>query len=267
MDILRTKRFSVFLLTILVILFQIWNNPGGQFVKAKDIDDYSGKNLQVVMWVGRSDFTVNEDVKSFDFPLFIKDGRTFAQVRSFIESIGGAVGWDSVERKVTVSFNSSTIELWINKPFAKVNGIEVKIDANNAKIIPEIVNNRTVIPLRFIAESLGFDVKWDSVTKTIMLNYNPNLISINVGGTYTITLDENPSTGFAWHYKINDQSVVIVEKDSFIPGSSNLPGAPGKHMWTFKGLKSGETEIVFMYYRDWQPNKIEKTVVYEIKVN
>jgi len=72
-------------------------------------------------------------------------------------------------RKVTINFKGTTIELWIDNPKAKVNGTEVYIDPNNHNVKPIIINDRTMLPLRFVAESLGCDVGWDNDTRTITI--------------------------------------------------------------------------------------------------
>ncbi|MGC8979597.1 copper amine oxidase N-terminal domain-containing protein [Caldisericum sp.] len=45
------------------------------------------------------------------------------------------------------------------------------MDPQNLKVVPEIINGRTMLPLRFVAESLGCDVQWDGVTRTITITY------------------------------------------------------------------------------------------------
>ncbi|MGC9001012.1 copper amine oxidase N-terminal domain-containing protein, partial [Caldisericum sp.] len=83
----------------------------------------------------------------------------------------GTVSWDGVARKVTITLSSNTIELWIGKNTATVNGITKPIDSTNSKVVPEIINGRTMLPLRFVAENLGADVQWDGTTKTITITY------------------------------------------------------------------------------------------------
>ncbi|MGB9808516.1 MAG: stalk domain-containing protein [Caldanaerobacter sp.] len=36
-----------------------------------------------------------------------------------------------------------------------------------------MINGRTMLPLRFVAENLGCDVQWDGTTKTITITYKP----------------------------------------------------------------------------------------------
>ena len=125
----------------------------------------------IVLQIGNSTFTVNGVQNTLDSPPIIKNSRTLLPIRAIIESLGGTVLWDATERKVTVSLGSITIELWIGKPTAKVYGIDTPIDATNPKVVPEIINSRTMLPLRFVTENLGCDVEWDGTTKTITITY------------------------------------------------------------------------------------------------
>jgi hypothetical protein len=125
----------------------------------------------IILQIGKSNFTVNGNLQTLDSPPVIKNSRTLLPIRAIIESLGGAVSWDATERKVTVSLGSTTIELWIGKSIAKVNGIDTPIDSTNPKVVPEIINSRTMLPLRFVTENLGCDVQWDGTTKIITITY------------------------------------------------------------------------------------------------
>ncbi len=100
-----------------------------------------------------------------------KWGRTVVPIRAIVEALGGTIEWDGKERKVTINFNGTTIELWIDNPKARVNGQPKWIDENNHDVKPIIVNDRTMLPLRFVAESLGCKVDWDPKTRTITITY------------------------------------------------------------------------------------------------
>ncbi len=100
-----------------------------------------------------------------------KWGRTIVPVRAIVEALGGLVNWNPVQRMVTIELNGTTIKLWIEKPQAEVNGVMKWIDPNNHDVKPIIVNGRTMLPLRFVAESLGCTVNWDSSLKTITIMY------------------------------------------------------------------------------------------------
>jgi hypothetical protein len=105
-------------------------------------------------------------------PVIIPEwSRTVVPIRAIVEALGGTIGWDGVARKVTINFNETTIYLWIDNPKAKVNGEAKWIDEGNHNVKPIIKNGRTMLPLRFVAESLGCSVEWDAATRTITITY------------------------------------------------------------------------------------------------
>ena len=125
----------------------------------------------IILQIGNTNFTVNGISNTLDSPPVIKNNRTLLPIRAVIESLGGVVAWDAAEKKVTITLGSNTIELWIGKNTARVNGVDTPIDATNAKVVPEIINSRTMLPLRFVTENLGCDVQWDGTTQTITIKY------------------------------------------------------------------------------------------------
>jgi hypothetical protein len=70
-----------------------------------------------------------------------------------------------------VTLGKKTIALWIGKSVATVNGVSTPIDSTNAKVVPEIISSRTMLPLRFISENLGCSIVWVDATKTITITY------------------------------------------------------------------------------------------------
>ena len=103
----------------------------------------------------------------------IENNRTLLPVRVLIESLGGTVQWNPKARSVTINLSGNTIVLIIGKNTALVNGIKTKIDPKNSKVTPVIINGRTYLPLRFIAENLGCMIDWNAATKTVSIYYMP----------------------------------------------------------------------------------------------
>jgi len=129
------------------------------------------KETVIILQIGNKEFTVNGISNTLDSPPVIKNSRTLLPIRAVIEALNGTVGWDATERKVTVSLGSTNIELWIGKSTAKVNDVDTPIDSTNSKVVPEIINSRTMLPLRFITENLGCKVDWEPSTQTITITY------------------------------------------------------------------------------------------------
>ncbi len=109
--------------------------------------------------------------KDVDVPAQVVNGRMLVPVRHISEPLGAQVGWDGKERKVTISLNGHTIEMWIDNPVGRVDGKEYRMPSN---IPPMIINNRTMVPLRFVAEALGAEVQWDFYYKKAIIKYLPD---------------------------------------------------------------------------------------------
>jgi len=129
------------------------------------------KKIVLKLQIGNKTMWVNDNEIEIDVPPQIVEGRTLLPIRWAAEPLGAEVGWDGDEKKVTVTLKDTTIELWIGKSIAKVNGVNTPIDPDNPKVVPMIINGRTMLPVRFVAENLGCQVDWDQDTKTVTITY------------------------------------------------------------------------------------------------
>lgn len=108
---------------------------------------------------------VNGRELSLDVPPFNINGRLLVPLRAIFEALGGRIdSWDPVTRTAVGSKGNNKIEIQIDNPNAKVNGKNVKLD------VPAlIIDNRTLVPMRFISENLGSKVSWDPDTRTVLV--------------------------------------------------------------------------------------------------
>jgi len=130
------------------------------------------KRVDTVLVLRINDPTMikNEETKiDLDSPPVIKNSRTLLPMRAVAEALGAQVNWNEAARKVTITSTGTSIEMWIGKNLAYTNGKQVLIDPQNKNVVPEIINGRTMVPVRFVAESLGATVSWDEKTKTITI--------------------------------------------------------------------------------------------------
>ena len=125
----------------------------------------------LVLRVGSPTMNVGSSSIVLDAVPVIVEGRTLLPIRAVVESLGGTVAWDAGTRTVTVSLDGTELRLVIGKASALVNGKSTPIDSTNPKVVAQILNSRTMLPLRFIAESLGADVQWDDSIQTITVTY------------------------------------------------------------------------------------------------
>ncbi len=121
----------------------------------------------IILQIGSKNMYVNGKLVVLDSAPIIRNDRTLLPIRFVAEALGAQVGWDDSTKKVTIQDSSTKIEMWINKPTAIVNGKAVYIDPANHNVVPVIVNARTMLPVRFVAESLGAQVEWDEALQKI----------------------------------------------------------------------------------------------------
>lgn len=97
----------------------------------------------------------------------IVDGRTLVPIRAIIEEFGGDVKWKQSTQSVILTINDDKIKLVINDKTAYLNNKKEVLD-----VAPTIINERTMLPLRFIAEGFNLGVGWDAATGTVYVIRN-----------------------------------------------------------------------------------------------
>jgi len=120
--------------------------------------------ITVIITIGQGTATTNGVASAVDAPPFITNGRTMVPLRFISESLGAQVDWNALSRTVTVQGGGNMIILTVGVSTATVNGQVRSLDAP-----PQIVGGRTFVPLRFINESLGATVNYNSTTRSITI--------------------------------------------------------------------------------------------------
>jgi len=125
---------------------------------------------KIVLKMKSPKMTVDGVVKEIDpgkgtAPVSI-NGRTMVPIRAIIETMGGNLAWTATEQRLDISLKSKSLKLWVNKTTADLDGKDLKMD-----VPPKIINGRTMVPLRFVSESLGSQVNWDPNTQQITILY------------------------------------------------------------------------------------------------
>ena len=150
------KRFIAFLLTLLNISY---TTPSS----ARYLPD-----VVVSMQIDNPTMTVNgTDVKidlGRDTAPVIINGRTLVPIRAIIEAFGGSVAWDEPTKTVTLTEEDDVIKLIIDSNTAYLNNSAYTLDT-----APTIINGRTMLPVRFVAEGFNLGVAWDSAQKKVSI--------------------------------------------------------------------------------------------------
>ncbi len=84
-------------------------------------------------------------------------------------------------------------------------------------------------------------------------SYSGKEVEISVGESLVVTLPSNASTGYNWTLAENSDAGVLQEVEhEYIATQTNLVGAAGKELWTFKALQDGTSTIRLEYIRPWE---------------
>lgn len=117
--------------------------------------------------------TANVKVNGFDlyceYKPYVDNGRTFVPIRELTELMGANVKWNQNTSSVSISMQDKDIKLKIDSSIVYVNGKKQKLDSASVPRLTEYTEQgkacKTMVPLRFLSESLGFAVNWDQSKK------------------------------------------------------------------------------------------------------
>ena len=109
----------------------------------------------VVMQIGSKTMFVNGKAYEKDVAPVIMNDRTLVPIRFVTESLGGKVAWNEKEKEVVLTIDGKEIKMTIGKVLEKYG------------VAPVILNDRTYVPVRFVADELGATTTWDAVSKMV----------------------------------------------------------------------------------------------------
>lgn len=113
---------------------------------------------------------LNGERVNFDVQPQIINNRVMVPMRAIFEKLGMEVTFDKKVNWITASNSNTFIGMTVGK-----NKILVNLDVITIDTPPVIRNNRTLVPLRAISESLDMDVSWDSLSRTVTIIKNKKI--------------------------------------------------------------------------------------------
>lgn len=129
------------------------------FVQKDAADDSNaaeaGKTIK--LQIGSRIVNVDNEAVIYDAVPVIRNDRTLVPIRIITEALGGKVDWNGATKEVTLSINDKEIKMTIGKTLEKYG------------VAPVIIDGRTFVPVRFVADELGAEVAWDEATKTVTI--------------------------------------------------------------------------------------------------
>ena len=129
------------------------------FVQKDAADDSNaaeaGKTIK--LQIGSRIVNVDNEAVIYDAAPVIRNDRTLGPIRIITEALGGKVDWNGATKEVTLSINDKEIKMTIGKTLEKYG------------VAPVIIDGRTFVPVRFVADELGANVVWDDATKIVTI--------------------------------------------------------------------------------------------------
>ncbi len=94
----------------------------------------------------------------------ILEGRTLVPLRSIFEAMGADVEWDGATSTATAKRGATTVNIQIGANSIYKNGQAISVD-----VPAQLLNGRTMVPARVIAEAFGADVQWNGNGRTVII--------------------------------------------------------------------------------------------------
>lgn len=126
--------------------------------ETKENNETKAKEKTIVeMQIGRKSISVNGNLAQKDAAPVIQNSRTLVPIRFITESLGGAVAWNGESKEVTLLLDGKEIKMTIGKTLEKYG------------VAPVIMDSRTYVPVRFVADALGAQTSWNEAERTVTL--------------------------------------------------------------------------------------------------
>ena len=133
------------------------SSSGGRKSKTQKNETKAKEKTIVEMQIGRKSISVNGNLAQKDAAPVIQNSRTLVPIRFITESLGGAVAWNGESKEVTLLLDGKEIKMMIGKTLEKYG------------VAPVIMDSRTYVPVRFVADALGAQTSWNEAEKTVTL--------------------------------------------------------------------------------------------------
>lgn len=162
---------------------------------------------------------INGVAQRYDVMPQIVNGRTLVPMRGIFEALGAEVTWIDATDTVVGSRDRKFIKLRLDSDVYYINGVEqsAKID-----VPAQIIGGRTMVPVRFIAETLGESVGWDADTKTVTIDseYLRNVAVSDKLDTLPSTMHRDIPREFKKTSDLND--LIYYEEDGASVADDNI---------------------------------------------
>lgn len=177
---LRIKSQIIVLFTLFTLLFSTYANCANKYITLNLRYDYADhKYFAEEVFVSVN----NNRLTKLTMPPIIYNDYTLVPAREVFEAMGADVDWKKDIEQVYITYKDKVVVIPINSSIGYVNG-----KRTDMQIPAKIINNKTMIPLRFVTTSVGAKIEWDSKTRVA------NISTIELTTTTTTTKSTTTTT-------------------------------------------------------------------------
>ncbi len=181
--------------------------------------------------------TLNGEAIEFDVPPQIIESRTMVPLRAIFEALGAEVDWDDATKTAIGVKGDITVKITINDNILYKNDKAIELD-----VPAQIVDSRTLVPVRAISESFEVNVDWIDETSTVVLTTAKSSVTLTAdsfvaGNGYNIIDNEGKQLDANSPVTVADsEDGVVVKHGGYYQNGVNWGGVATKDAYVLDGL-------------------------------
>ncbi len=118
----------------------------------------------IELTIGKKEIIVNGQKQTIDVAPLIVNSRTLVPISFIASALGGKADWIPARSQIDAYTNDSIVTMWNNNKSLILNGKRVLND-----VAPQIIHNRTMVPVSILSSGFGLEAKWNAETRTVTI--------------------------------------------------------------------------------------------------
>lgn len=219
---MKARKVILSLFVMLMLFGQIGHAASNQKIQVS----MNGTNVSVT----QVPIIMDGQAVDTQIPSFIYVDRTLVPIRFVAENYGATVDWDQKTKTATVTHENKEMKLTIDSSIAMIDNEKVVLDKNSTPRLVTFANKdaRTMVPLSFVSQILGYEVGWDEINKVPYINSKKDVAAIPDEDTTTSTTP------------VKDGEIGVIDSIYFSKGSTD------KNKLIINGNKSFQYDTMYL---------------------
>ncbi|WDV46229.1 N-acetylmuramoyl-L-alanine amidase family protein [Clostridiaceae bacterium M8S5] len=225
------KKIFITALLCIVMIFAFSVMSYSAYNQSFEEVQVDGQNVKLE----KIDVLINGEMLNSDVPPLLYQSRTIIPIRFVAEKLNSKVYWDNKSKEATIKTANKNIVIKIDSKYILVNGKNKTLPYD---VPAKIMNSRTMIPLRFVAEELGYKVGWDNNLRKGLITSAPIIKPV---ANTIINIDNK---------MVDDRRAVIIESTSMPLYNVLMLGNPNRLVLDMLDTSIGKAKNQYEYKTD-----------------